>query len=159
MLHYSLRTLIAAVAFVAVACAALMNATSWIASTASTVTVFLLATTTVVAVLASSPRRGSWAGFAIAGWAYLLVALGPMDAGFKSTLWTTVLLQKAAAASPRAVLTLQQPVYTTYTIPSPLANVTMTPQVFGSPPPPLQATCHARRNVRRPRPGFAARIA
>ena len=111
MLRYSLRTLAVVVTLSAVACGALMNASPWIASTATTLLIIGLAFATVAAVLA---RRCFWVGFAIVGWAYLFVAMGPMDSEFKGTLWTTVALQKASAVAPQAAMSVQPPAYSPY---------------------------------------------
>ena len=136
MLRYSLRTLIAAVSVVGVACAALLNAAPWIASTAWTLAWLVLALATVAAVLGAPARRGFWTGFAILGWTYLFVSMGPMDAGFRGTLWTTAILQKASAAAPQSVVNVQQPVFTTYTITTAPNGISARPQMSAPPPPP-----------------------
>jgi hypothetical protein len=93
MLHYSLRTLGAAVTAIAIGCAALLNANHWIASTGWTLVFVVLSLATIAAVLT---RRGFWTGFAIAGWLYVLVGIGPLSGNFNGNLLTTSALQWSA---------------------------------------------------------------
>ena len=78
MVRFSLRTLAIAVAAVAIACFALVNANVWTAMSASTVVFLLLSLATVLAILPDGPRRSFWIGFAVLGWIYSLVGIGPI---------------------------------------------------------------------------------
>ena len=75
--QYSLLWLLGLMAFVAIGCNALVNASAFWAGLLFTVTIFVL----MVAVLGSIYRHGSarafWLGFAIFGWAYLWLVCGP----------------------------------------------------------------------------------
>lgn len=72
-LQFSVLTLLLAVTFTGVGCAALVNASAtWSASLLSA-TVLLLLAATLAAVYAGSRLRTFAGGFAIAGWAYLLL--------------------------------------------------------------------------------------
>ncbi len=102
MFHFSLRALAGAITVIALACAALIYASPWIASLAWTVTVLGLALATVAAVLSTSPRRGFWTGFAIVGGLYAFVTVSPMLGKLHGSLFTTALVQLAAKAMPAA---------------------------------------------------------
>ena len=90
MFRYSLRALIGLVAVVAVGCAALMNANAWIANSAWTLLLLLLAL-----ALGTSTHRGFWIGFAIFGWLYVMLICGPF--GLTDELLTTSLLRHTAS--------------------------------------------------------------
>jgi hypothetical protein len=98
MLRYSLRTLGAAVTAIAIGCAALLNANHWVASTAWTLVFMVLSLASIAAVLT---RRGFWTGFAIAGWLYLLVGIGPLSGYHNGNLLTTAALQWGAKQLPK----------------------------------------------------------
>jgi hypothetical protein len=100
MFRFSLRTLAGAVTAIAMACAALIYASPWIASLAWTLTVLGLALASVAAVLSTSSRRGFWTGFAIVGWLYAVVTVSPMLGDLQGSLFTTALVQRAAQAMP-----------------------------------------------------------
>jgi hypothetical protein len=102
MLRFSLLTLAALVAAVAVACAALINASPLIASLSWSATVLGLALAAVAAVLSTSKRRGFWTGFAIVGWAFTILTISPLSGDLQSSLLTTALVQRAARAMPQA---------------------------------------------------------
>ncbi len=76
--QFSLRGLLLFAAFVAVSCAALMYPSIWWASLCLTGAVIV----DLVAVLGAVYRRGSarafWVGFAVMGWAYLLLVFAPL---------------------------------------------------------------------------------
>lgn len=76
-LHFSLAGLLGAVAFVAVGCAALRYASDWWASGVLTLAVGLLLGGTLALFLRPGRPRAFWAGFALFGWAYLLLCFGP----------------------------------------------------------------------------------
>lgn len=100
MLRYSLRTLGAAVTGIAIGCAALLNAKPWVASTAWTLVFITLALASVATVLSAPDRRGFWTGFAVVGWLYLLVGIGPFSGYHNSSLLTTTALHRVATALP-----------------------------------------------------------
>jgi hypothetical protein len=95
-MRYTLRTLAAAVTGIAIACAALLKANAWFASTAWTVVFLLLSLATVAAILGSPSRRGFWTGFSVVGWLYLLVGIGPFSTYYQGSLLTTASLHWAA---------------------------------------------------------------
>ena len=151
MLRFSLLTLAAFVTAIAVACAAMINASPLISSLAWTLTVLALAFASVAAVLASQ-RRGFWTGFAIVGWVFTFVTVSPLLGHLQQTsLFTTALLERAASAMPQAqgIGGLPAaPVYTPITMyakPTPTAPVTVvapaSPNVPGyrPPPPPISS--------------------
>jgi hypothetical protein len=100
MLRYSLKSLGAVVTLIAVACAALMHARPWVASTAWTLLLVLLSLATIAAVFSAPERRGFWTGFSLAGWLYL-AAIGPLAGTHQSALLTTMALKQAAALLPQ----------------------------------------------------------
>lgn len=75
--QFSIKALLGLVAFVALGCAALLNASQWWASGMFALTIALL----LAAILGSVFRRGRsrafWLGFAICGWVHVLLVLGP----------------------------------------------------------------------------------
>jgi WD40 repeat protein len=75
-LQFSLVSLFGLAAVVALACAALVNASPLWASAWYTFTLLLLLTATLAAVF--RPRnRAFWLGFVVFGWAYLFLGFGP----------------------------------------------------------------------------------
>jgi hypothetical protein len=108
MLRFSLRTLIGVVAAVAIACAALIQASSWVASAAWTVATLTLALATIAAILGT--RRQFWTGFAIIGWLYIVLVVGPLADRLGSQLLTTRLLNHSARSLPAAKQTPATPV-------------------------------------------------
>jgi hypothetical protein len=101
-MRYTLPTLAAVVTGIAIACAALLKANAWIASTAWTLLFLLLSWATVAAILAAPRRRGFWAGFAVVGWLYLVVGIGPFSAYHQGNLLTTASLHWAGQHLPQA---------------------------------------------------------
>jgi len=75
--RFSLRGLLAAVAFVAVACAGLRYANGWWASSLFTLALFVLIMAVLGAACSKGPRRMTWLGCALFGWAYFLLVFGP----------------------------------------------------------------------------------
>lgn len=75
-MQFSVLTMFLAVTFTGVGCAALVNASPLWTSIALSSTVLLLLAATLAAVYARSRMRTFAGGFAIAGWAYLLLAMG-----------------------------------------------------------------------------------
>ena len=106
-LRFSLVGLAGMVALAALSCAALVNASPWIASIAWTIVVLLLVFGSIAAVLSVSARRPFWIGFALAGWLYALVTTGALGGQNGSTMLTARLLHLAAAAMPQAQSTAQ----------------------------------------------------
>lgn len=72
-LRFSLASLMAAVAFIAVGLAALRNPSAFVASTILTLTVSVLLCSTLAALVRHGTRRNFWIGFALFGWVYLFV--------------------------------------------------------------------------------------
>jgi cbb3-type cytochrome oxidase subunit 3 len=101
MLRFSLRTLGVGIALIAVACAALLKANPWVASTAWTLVFVVLSMATIAAVLSPPNRRGFWTGFAIVGWLYLIVGIGPLSGVHNGKLLTTAAIHRAAALLPQ----------------------------------------------------------
>jgi hypothetical protein len=101
-LHFSLLGLAGFVTAAAVGCWALINASHTIANAATTVLVVALSLTAVAAITCGPRRRGFWIGFAVCGWLYVLVIFGPLSQTMGSSLVTTSLLFRAAAAMPEA---------------------------------------------------------
>lgn len=75
--QFSLRALLGATAFVAVACSTLLYASATIASVVFTLTVVVLLAAVAAALFRRGAARAFWVGFAIFGWAYLLLAQWP----------------------------------------------------------------------------------
>jgi hypothetical protein len=97
--RFSLLGLAGFVTAVAVACAALNYASPLVASAAVTAVLMMLTLATIMA-LVGARRCAFWAGFAVCGWVYLLVALGPFS--LSQPLLTSTLTQRAAKALPGA---------------------------------------------------------
>jgi hypothetical protein len=68
LLQFSLRHLLIAVAFVAVACMALVSASPWWVRGSWLATVGVLFVAVLQAIFRRGERRSFWLGFAIAGW-------------------------------------------------------------------------------------------
>jgi hypothetical protein len=75
--RFSLRGLLAAVAFVAVACAGLRYANVWWASSLFTLTLVVLIVAILGVACSKGPRRMAWLGCALFGWTYFLLVFGP----------------------------------------------------------------------------------
>lgn len=75
-LRHSIRTLTFAVAVVALGTAALRSATELWASAMFTLTLAILATA-ILGALFHRGNRPFWTGFALFGWGYLVLAIGP----------------------------------------------------------------------------------
>jgi hypothetical protein len=93
-LTFSLLALTGFVMAVAVACAALLNASKWTTIGGWTVAMCALAFAIVAAVLTRSRHRAFWSGFAICGWDYMAVVCGPF-ADLRPMLATTESLRLA----------------------------------------------------------------
>lgn len=106
-LRFSLRQLMALVAFAAIGCGGLVRPSVFLASLAFTATLVVL----LIAILAAVGRTGTarvfWIGFALAGWGYLWLAHWPDEEYTVSNQWrlqtagpllTTKLLRMAHAA-------------------------------------------------------------
>jgi hypothetical protein len=78
--QFSLRALLGAAVFVAVACSSLLYASETIASLVFTATVLVLLAAVVAAVCRRGAARAFWVGFAIFGWGYLWLAIWPEPA-------------------------------------------------------------------------------
>ena len=75
--QFSLRALLGATAFVAVACSTLLYASGTIASVVFTVTVIVLLAAIVAALFRQGTARAFWVGFAIFGWSYVWLVQWP----------------------------------------------------------------------------------
>ncbi len=78
--QFSLRALAGIVAFAAVACCSLIYASQVWSSMLFTAAVVLLIFALVATIYHRGSARAFWAGSAISGWIYLLLALGPLAA-------------------------------------------------------------------------------
>lgn len=78
LFQFRFRTLLLAVAFIAVAVTALINATSAWSHDLFCAVVVLLTVAIPVACYRTGEKRAFWAGFALCGWVYLLV-IGNID--------------------------------------------------------------------------------
>jgi hypothetical protein len=99
MFRYSLLTLFGAILVISVGCAALVSASDLWAQAVVTATVLALLIATVGAIYLpgrswGTNTRAFSGGFAIFGWAYLLLVQGPWFEGLKPQLATTVALNK-----------------------------------------------------------------
>jgi hypothetical protein len=99
MFRYSLLTLFGAILVISVGCAALVSASDIWAQVVVTATVLALLIATVGAIYLPGRSRGTntrafVGGFAIFGWAYLLLVQGPWFEGLKPQLATTVALNQ-----------------------------------------------------------------
>jgi hypothetical protein len=101
MLRYSLRTMAVAVALIAIFCVLLLKANPWVASTSWTLLFMVLSLAAIAATLLPAHRRGFWTGFALAGWLYAIVGIGPLAAYPNGHLLTTATLHRAAVALPQ----------------------------------------------------------
>jgi hypothetical protein len=125
--RFSLASLAGVVALAAVSCAALVNASAWIASGFLTAVFLLLALATVRAAMRP---RGFSTGFAIAGWLYVAVALGPFAGPLGQHLATTMALGKLAGLMPQSSRDVQVMALQAYAAgtPTPVFTNTITPQ-------------------------------
>ena len=78
-MQFSLRHLLVSVAFVAVACTALLNANPWWVRGSWLVGVGLLFGAVVQALFRRGQRRAFWTGFAIAGWLCVVAGTNAFD--------------------------------------------------------------------------------
>lgn len=79
-LQFTLRHLLVAVAFVAVGCAALLNANGWWVSGIWTCVVALLSLAALLAIFLRGQRQAFWIGFALVGWLTVLAATDKVPA-------------------------------------------------------------------------------
>ncbi len=86
---FSLKTLLLLVTVSAVGCYALVQHTPLWASIVLTLTYGLLSIAVVLALVRRGSARAFWAGFAAAGWVYLVMALSPLLFAGAPTLMTT----------------------------------------------------------------------
>jgi len=82
----SLADLMAAVLFIALGLAALLNPTALWASALFMLTVALLSAAILGAIACRGKTRMTWAGVAIFGWIYLGIAFGPLPNGNGTTI-------------------------------------------------------------------------
>ena len=75
--RFTLAALMGAVALVAVGVAALRSPTALWASLVILLALGAICGATVGAILRRGPARGTWLGFTVFGWAYLLLTLSP----------------------------------------------------------------------------------
>lgn len=85
LLQFSLRHLLIAVAFVAVACTALLNANVWWVGGIWLITIGALVVGVLAAVFRRGERQAFWIGFAIVGW--LCIAAGNDSLPGLSSAW------------------------------------------------------------------------
>lgn len=90
MFRYSLLTLLAAILLISLGFAALVNASEVWAEIVVTATVLGLLVASVGAIYLPGKSRAFAGGFAIFGWAYLLMVQGPWPGSVKPRLLTTV---------------------------------------------------------------------
>lgn len=76
--QFSIKALLGTTAFVAIGCAALLNASEWWASVTCTLVLGVLLVAVLRSVFCRGPSRAFWLGFAILGWAYVLLIFWPM---------------------------------------------------------------------------------
>jgi hypothetical protein len=76
---FSLRTLFAGIAFIALFAVALFYANRYWIDTLTTIVVGLLVTSIVCAVHCPFPRQTFWNGFAIVGWTYYLLTSNAIE--------------------------------------------------------------------------------
>jgi hypothetical protein len=76
-LQFSIKALLCLTIFVAVACAALLNASELWASATCTVTLAVLLVAVLLSVFRRGPSRAFWLSFAVFGWAYVLLIFWP----------------------------------------------------------------------------------
>jgi hypothetical protein len=98
MLRFSLLSLLGAVLVISIGCAALASASENWARIVVTGTVMAILVATVGAFFLPAGSRAFAGGFAICGWAYLLVALGPWLESIKPQLATTLAVNYLQAA-------------------------------------------------------------
>ena len=108
MYHFSLRRLMAFVLGSAIGLAALRNANDWWAGVTLTAVFGTIGAAVIAALILRDKERYIWAGFAIFGGGYFLVALGPaLNDRFKPYVGTTALItyaqSRVAEASYRAL--------------------------------------------------------
>lgn len=87
MVRFSLATLLVLMLFVAIGCAALVNANDTWRQAIVTLTVITLTVSTLVAVVRRDKFGLTARGFAVAGWIYLILALVPA-VGLRNELLT-----------------------------------------------------------------------
>lgn len=100
-IRFSLLGLVLATGAIAVACAALVRATDWMADLAWAGTLLLLTFTLLCALLLAPSRRGCWVGFSLFGWMYVVLACSPL-ADRPNVPSLVPLLRQAAEAMPQA---------------------------------------------------------
>ena len=101
--QFSLRAVLGLVLSVAVACAALLNATELVATAVFNVTLLVLFAAIVRGLFCPDPGRVFWLGFAVFGWGYLLVVHWHPE--------TTLVMQYGLYESPLATSQLLGFVY------------------------------------------------
>ncbi|MBW3595727.1 MAG: hypothetical protein KY475_00465 [Planctomycetes bacterium] len=74
MFRFSMAALLALVSFAAVGCAALIKSNELWRQTTITLTIGVLLTATLAAIIGRADRRGVATGFALYGWAYILLS-------------------------------------------------------------------------------------
>jgi hypothetical protein len=94
MFRFSLLTLLGAILVISVGCAAVVSASDVWVKVIVTVTVLALLIASVGSIYLPTRSRAFAGGFAIFGWAYLLLAQGPWLESLKPQLATTVALNK-----------------------------------------------------------------
>lgn len=97
MLQFSIKAVFFVVAVAALFAAALANPSMAIARVAVSVTLFLLFSCTLAAILSRS-RRPFFVGFAVVGWSYYMAAVCPLLHYDKSCLLTDWVLEESAGA-------------------------------------------------------------
>lgn len=115
MFRFSLITLFGAVLVVSIGCGALASASDAWTRFIVSATVVALLIATVGAFYLPVRSRAFAGGFALCGWAYLLVAQGPWFESLKPQLATTVALNHLAAVMHPEGLTIYAPGATVWT--------------------------------------------
>jgi hypothetical protein len=102
--RFSLLGLGGLVTLIALGCAAVVYANTWVSAAVWWATFLILMVATLAALVRQSPERAWWIGFSLFGWLFVLSIYGPFS-GLNRDLQSDVILQKVALAMPQATVT------------------------------------------------------